>query len=229
MALKIIKNAKKEMREMLSSVYNYNIKLGKTKNAKELLKRIIYVMSIIDRKFFVEGGDAYYDAALPIGEGQTISQPSTVARTLMLAELKEGDEVLEVGAGSGWNAALISLLVYPGKILSIDRVAALVRQAKKNVSKLKNFLKQNLNFSTKDFFKMSGKKKYDKVIVTAGISEESEERIEKMASILLKKRGILVCPRMSGPMIIYKNMQRLERSETREEYVFVPLLPGIRE
>ena len=48
---------------------------------------------------------AYIDAPLPIGEGQTISQPSTVARMLLLAELQERDDVLEIGTGSGWNTA----------------------------------------------------------------------------------------------------------------------------
>lgn len=230
---KIVKNAPKKMQEMLESVYNYNSYFVKNKEQNEFLEKILFAISIIDRKFFVDYNE-YSDNALPIGGGQTISQPSTVVRMLLLAELEEGDSVLEVGAGSGWNASLISFLVYPGHVTSIDRINLLVEKAKGNFKKLRNYLKQNkpheveklkIDFSAQDFFKAKGM--YDKIIITAGISDGQEKRIEEMAKKLLKHNGILICPRMNGRMLIFKKAKKLERYETKEEYVFVPLLEGL--
>ena len=225
----IISKANEEMRNMLESVCSYNLKFVRNKKQKKLLEEIIYAMSVIDRKFFVEDEEfAYLDTALAIGQGQTISQPSTVARMLMLAELEEGDSVLEVGSGSGWNSSLISFLVYPEKVVSIDIIPKLVEKAKNNVSRLKQNLDYNIKkeispeFLIKNIFNYSGE--YNKIIVTAGISDEQEDKIWEIAERLLKDNGILICPRISGKMIIFKKNEKLEREETKEEYVFVPLL-----
>jgi len=234
-AEKIIKAAPERMQHMLSSVYRFNSAFIKSKWQEELLKKILFAMSIIDRRFFSHE-DSYIDTALPIGEGQTISQPSTVARMLMLAELEEGDNVLEVGTGSGWNACLISWLVCPGGVLSIDRINALVEKARSNFSELKNYLKVEkphelgklkLKFSVGDIFNFKGK--YDKISITAGISSKKiEKKIEKLAENLLKQNGLLVCPYVSGPIVTFKKGKTLKRYETKEGYVFVPLLEGVR-
>ena len=240
-AEKIIKAAPEKMQEMLKSVYEYNSSFS---FSEKLLEKILFAMMIIDRKFFAQDeAYAYDDCALPIGKGQTISQPSTVARMLLLVELEEGDEVLEIGAGSGWNACLVAFLVYSGNVKSTDRVYSLVEKAQENVNKLRNHLKQKypqdfeklsrLNFLTENIFSKGKiwKKKYDKIIITAGIAGivdgKAENKIGEMAKRLLKKNGILVCPYVSGPLIIYKKEKgELERKETREQYVFVPLLEG---
>ncbi|OGJ19026.1 hypothetical protein A3K73_06620 [Candidatus Pacearchaeota archaeon RBG_13_36_9] len=233
---KIIKEAPANMQEMLRSVYSFNSRFGN----KKLLKKIISSMAVLDRRFFVKTGLAYDDNALPIGKGQTISQPSTVARMLVLAELKEGDDVLEVGTGSGWNAALISLLVYPGSAVSVDRISSLVERAKINVENIKEELKkknlnehkklENLYLLNEDIFaeRSVWKKSFDKIIITAGVSrEESEKKVEKVAEELLKEGGILICPYVSGPMVIYRKNGKLKREETKEQYVFVPLIEGV--
>ena len=94
--------------EMIESVRSYLSSFGKVgENEKNILK----AMREIDRSRFINSG-AYLDTALPIGEGQTISQPSTVARMLQLLDLKKGDKVLEIGSGSGWNASLVGVLVF---------------------------------------------------------------------------------------------------------------------
>jgi protein-L-isoaspartate(D-aspartate) O-methyltransferase len=218
-----IQKAPREMRGMLLSVYNYNSQFLEDEEQRRLLGSIIEAMMVVDRKFFVSE-DYYLDAALPIGEGQTISQPSTVARMLFLAELKKGDIVFEVGTGSGWNSALISFLVYPGKVVSIDRISGLVEKAKNNVKNLEEATgrKLKIKFSSENFFSDSGK--YDKIIITAGMHDKQQEKIRKMAERLLKKGGILVSPRRYGKMIIFKNNRKLEKLETKEEYVFVPLV-----
>jgi len=259
-----IEKAPKEMREMLVSVYNYNSKFLENEEQERFLARILKAMSIIDRKFFVlNPEDAYMDTALLIGEGQTISQPSTVARMLLLAELKKGDKVLEVGSGSGWNACLISYIVYPGRVTSIDRIAEITKLAGRNIVKLKNSLEKDksktvdyldIRLITENFFSHVRKvnctlkgadsceqlsfsehpknkctcffdnKKYDKIIITAGISGEQLEKIEELAGKLLNKNGILVCPKISGKMITFKKDDKLNKLETKEEYVFVPLV-----
>lgn len=235
---KIIQSAPVEMQNILEIVYSFNSRFDCD---KKLLAKILSAMIITDRKFFVKAEEPYADSALSIGREQTISQPLVVARMLLLAELKEGDSVLEVGAGSGWNASLAGYLVYPGSVLSVDRIESLVEKAKGNLVSLKNYLKQGnpetvrrlekINFLAEDAFsgKRVWKRKYDKIIITAGITnKETENKVEKMAKSLLKQKGILICPYVSGPLIIYRKKEnKLEREETKEHYVFVPLLEGV--
>ena len=271
----VIGNAKPEMRYMLRSVYQYNSIFVRTKKEKDLLLRILEAMSVIDRRFFVTDKTyTYGDTALSIGEGQTISQPSTVARALFLAELKQGDNVLEIGTGSGWNASLIAFLVHPGNVISIERIFSLLKNANKNiealrknlkkhkerlsklqkcflcthsnligrkkgifdsVQKLKHALDFSLEFLTikliaKDIFSVKAwNEKYDKIIFTAGIANsKAEKAILTISRKLLNKNGILVCPYTSGPMLIVKKGKdnEINVENTREEYVFVPLIEG---
>lgn len=233
-AEKIIKFAPERMKEMLSSVLDYNSIFLKNKEQEKLLARILFAISVVDRKYFYEGKEAYYDTALPIGKGQTISQPSTVARMLLLGELKEGDDVLEIGTGSGWNASLIAFLVYPGYVNSVELHVELKEKAERNLDDLRNYLKQKkpqdiqklqkINFFAQNIFKWKLKKKYDKIIVTAGINEGQEEKIKELARNLLKQNGILICPYTSGPLLIFRKKGKLIIQRTKEQYVFVPLI-----
>ncbi|RQD86580.1 protein-L-isoaspartate O-methyltransferase, partial [Methanosalsum natronophilum] len=98
---------------------------------------VLEAMNKINRHDFVLPEDkdkAYYDTALSIGCGQTISAPHMVAIMCDLLELKEGDKVLEIGTGSGYNAAVISELVgYHGHVYTIERIKALMHFAKSNL------------------------------------------------------------------------------------------------
>jgi protein-L-isoaspartate(D-aspartate) O-methyltransferase len=233
---KIIKKAKKEMQEMLRSVLDYNSMFLENEEQEKLFERILFAISVIDRKYFYEGREAYADYSLPIGEGQTISQPSTVARMLLLADLKERDAVLEVGTGSGWNASLISFLVFPGHVTSVELFVRLKEKAESNLQNLRNHLKQTkpevyeklekINFFAESIFEKGKvwKRKYDKIIITAGIEPGQEKKVEMLAKKLLKQNGILICPHTSGPLIIYRKKGKLKKETTRESYVFVPLL-----
>lgn len=234
---KIIQYAPLKMQEMLQSVLSYNPSCPN----KQLLRKILFAMIINDRKFFVQDEEyAYNDTALSIGKGQTISQPSTVARMLLLTELQEGNNVLEIGAGSGWNAALIGFLVYPGNVKSVERISNLVDKAQINLTRLRNFVKQKypqdviklekLNFLVEDVFSKGKvwKRKYDRIIFTAGIADKkTENKIKQVAKNLLKKNGLLICPYIEGPLLIYRKKDKLIKEETKEHYVFVPLLEGI--
>lgn len=234
--VEIIRFAREEMQDMLRSVLDYNSVFLKNKKQEKLLEMILFVMSIIDRNYFYDGREAYYDTALPIGEGQTISQPSTVARMLLLSELEMGDDVLEVGTGSGWNACLISFLVYPGEVASVELLVKLKEKAEGNLEKLREHLKQKsphdfqkldkISFYAENVFsgKRIRKRKYDKIIVTAGIKRGEEKKIESLARVLLKQKGLLICPYTSGPLLLYKKNGKLRMEKTKEQYVFVPLL-----
>ncbi|MBI2124221.1 methyltransferase domain-containing protein [Candidatus Pacearchaeota archaeon] len=235
----VIGNAKPEMQAMLRSVYSYNLQFIKTADEKRLLLRILETMSAVDRVFFVGANAAYAayeDTALSIGKGQTISQPSTVARMLILAQLKKGDDVLEIGTGSGWNASLIAFLAYSGSVTSVERIGSLLKNANKNIGALKKNLKKNkerfsrIKLVAKDIFSVKEwNEKYDKIIFTAGISNSSVEKdVLNVSRKLLKKNGILVCPYSAGPVLVAKKggNGRIEIMKTQEEYAFVPLIRG---
>ncbi len=223
--------------QMLASVYFYISQFARTKKDKESVQKIIDAMKIIDRKFFLPSEYCYEDAAQQIGKGQTISQPSTVARMLMLAGLGKNN-VLEIGTGSGWNASLISYIVYPGSVTAVERIESLTDNAQANIEKLRRNLSasqkkrlNNLELITADALdNKSGiwKHKYDRIIITAGIQGAGTEMIVKeMASALLKRNGLMVCPYTHGPIIVYKKDSGIKKYATTEYYVFVPLLTGI--
>jgi protein-L-isoaspartate(D-aspartate) O-methyltransferase len=220
---------------LLKSVRNNLLYLASSKKEKENLEHIIETIKVVDRIFFVrDKDDAYFDNALSIGYNQTISQPSTVARMLMLAELESRITLLELGAGSGWNASLAGFLIYPGKVLSLDIVPQLVERAVENLNSLKNSMDfeerkklDNIEFRVLNIFKEldTWQERYDRIIITAGINQAQEDLILQLAEELLLEKGILVCPYTYGPLIILKKEEgRIRKDTTREQYVFVPLL-----
>jgi protein-L-isoaspartate(D-aspartate) O-methyltransferase len=96
--------------------------------------RVLAAIAAVPRHLFVPAGledRAYEDAALPIGRGQTISQPLVVARMLDLLELGPDDRVLDVGTGSGWHAALLAQLA--GHVWTVERIPQLSRWAATNL------------------------------------------------------------------------------------------------
>ncbi len=202
--------------QMLESVKNYLSRFA------EPDKRILKAMQKIDRKNFMDENKefAYDDCPMPIGQGQTISQPSTVARMISLLKLKKGNSVLEIGTGSGWNAALISFLVNPGKVRSLEVIYELAEGARENIKGQKL---ENIIVEEKDFRKL--RERFDKIIFTAGISQEQEYIIEDFGKTHLEQNGILVCPYELGQLIILKNENgKIKKSYTKEEYRFVRLI-----
>lgn len=99
--------------------------------------RVLDAMRTVPREAFVQPGyeeSAYEDGPLPIGEGQTISQPYIVALMMEAAEMRPGERVLEVGAGSGYAAAVMSRIA--GRVYAIERLAALGEQARRRFARL---------------------------------------------------------------------------------------------
>lgn len=220
---------------LLKGVRGNLLYLATAKIEKKYLERIIEAIEVVDRIFFVRDKEkAYFDTALSIGFNQTISQPSTVARMLMLAKLESGKNLLELGAGSGWNASLAGYLIYPGKVLSLDIVPQLIDKAVENLNSLRDYLNyeerkklSNIEFRVLNIFKEldTWQERYDRIIITAGINLSQEYLIAQLAEKMLLEKGILVCPYTYGPLIILKKEEgRIIRDTTMEQYVFVPLL-----
>ncbi|MFP4111409.1 MAG: protein-L-isoaspartate O-methyltransferase family protein [Candidatus Woesearchaeota archaeon] len=195
------------------------------------LQRILNAIEKVDRKHYVGNNPySYIDSALPIGDSQTISQPSTVARMIQLAEIRSGEDILEVGSGSGWNASIMAFLAYPGTVLSIDRVESLVKKAwnnSKEAMEKEGISFENLNFKKKNLFDLIEEKNLtvDTIMITAGIMPGQETILEKMAVNLLKDQGKIICPYQNGPiLIITKDRHNIKTEYTDEQYSFVPLL-----
>lgn len=218
--------------KMLESVKAYISAFAASADDKKRAEKILKAMKLADRQYFIDK-KPYADRAMEIGFGQTISQPSTVARMLLFSEIKKGNDVLELGSGSGWNAAVAGLVAYPGKVLSTEVIVELAEQARNNLDKLKRNTKENIKkkLSKIEFRHVNVLKKletwnekYDRIILTAGIEKKQETKIEKLARKLLKDKGILVTPYQEGPLLkIKKKKGELQKRYSEENYLFVQL------
>ncbi len=194
-------------------------------------KRVLDAFKQIKRELFVLPEfkpDAYVDAPLPIPGNQTISQPTTVVLMLDALMVKPGQKVLEIGAGSGYDAALLSVLVgSKGKVITTEIVPELVGFAKKNLQKAKI---TNVKVVHSDGSVGYAKEApYDRIICTAGAPKIPMPLIKQ-----LKEGGIMLIP--VGPMHAQHMIRatKVKGELIREdlgEYIFVPLTGkyGIKE
>lgn len=115
----------------------HNMVLGQLEQRDIYDPRVLEAMDWVPREEFVPHDlmdQSYEDRALPIGLEQTISQPYTVAFMCQEARIAAGDKVLEIGTGSGYGAAVLSLLA--GEVHTIERIAALYREARERLARL---------------------------------------------------------------------------------------------
>jgi protein-L-isoaspartate(D-aspartate) O-methyltransferase len=184
-------------------------------------KRVIEVMKKVPRHLFVPEDiieSAYDDRALPIGYGQTISQPYIVALMTELLELKGDNKVLEIGTGSGYQAAILAELVK--EVYTIERVEPLAEEAKRRFEKLGL---KNIKVYVKDGTEgLPDESPFDKIIITAATPDIPQPLVEQ-----LKEGGIIVAPvgeRYSQYMLkAIKKGKELERSYLIP-VAFVPLI-----
>lgn len=184
-------------------------------------ERVIEAMGKVPRHMFVDKGQAdaaYDDSALPIGDGQTISQPYMVALMTQLLQLKGGEKILEVGTGSGYQSAVISLLA--SEVHTVERIASLAVKARERLKELGYFnVKVHVDDGTVG---LPAESPFDGIIVTAGAPRIPEEYIEQ-----LKVGGRLVIPvgtRYS--QILYQVTKTPDgiKESMSTPCVFVPLL-----
>jgi len=185
--------------------------------------KVLSAIEKIPRENFIPENfrnQAYENIALPIAENQTISQPFIVAKMTQLLQLNKSHKVLEIGTGSGYQSAILSLL--SRRVYTIERIKSLLIQAEKIFFKLKltNIVTKHEdgNFGWKEQIP------FDRVIFTAATLKISDQFFEH-----INEGGIIVCP------IIKKNKQILVRykknnnkisSEEFDNVLFVPNLHG---
>ena len=184
-------------------------------------KNVLEVIKKIPRHLFLNSSFedyAYQDKAFPIGAGQTISQPYTVAFQSQLLEIKKDHKILEIGTGSGYQTAVLYLM--GAKVYSIERQNELFKQTATLLPKL-GIRPKHLTFG--DGYKgLPGFAPFDRVIVTAGAPI-----IPQPLMAQLKIGGRLVIPLGDEvqvmTLLIRKNETQFEKHELGE-FRFVPLL-----
>jgi len=185
---------------------------------------VLRAMDEVPRERFVEPGftdSAYADQALPIACGQTISQPYVVAYMTEQLGLRPHHRVLEVGTGSGYQAAVLSRLAR--EVVSVERYRTLAGKARERLASLGY---DNVEVVAGDGFAgMPEKAPYDRIIVTAAAEEVPQALVEQLAD-----DGVMLLP--LGPHGGAQHIVKLTKSQTglaRDNLIavrFVPLLPG---
>ena len=186
---------------------------------------VLRTMEEVPREVFVAAGDrshAYRDSALGIACGQTISQPFVVAYMTEQLQLRKDHKVLEIGTGSGYQAAVLSRLC--AHVLTIERYRTLADTARDRLEALGYF---NIEVMLGDGFDIPpGAGDFDRIIVTAAM-EQIPDKLQQR----LEPGGILIAP--VGPHHGTQTLVRVAKSDTgfdRKDLVdvrFVPALPGI--
>jgi protein-L-isoaspartate(D-aspartate) O-methyltransferase len=187
--------------------------------------RVLSAMEAIDRSYFVKGifsARAYEDTPLPIACGQTISQPSVVAMMTQALKLSPRDKVLEVGTGSGYQAAILSQLVR--RVYTVDRHARLVKDA---MSLFRRLDLNNITALIADgSFGLPEQAPFDRIILTAAAEDPPGPLLAQ-----LKVGGIMVLP--VGQSDAVQSLIRVTKTEDGLHYDelrpvrFVPLVEGL--
>lgn len=186
---------------------------------------VLDILRVVPRHLFLDEAMAsrsYEDTALPIGYGQTISQPWVVAKmTAWLLDSKQPiKRVLEIGTGSGYQTTILSLLV--DEVYSVERIQPLSERAQKVIQKLEL---QNIHFSLSDgHWGWPGQAPFDAIISAASPAELPQELINQ-----LKVGGRLVMPIGESKQLLYgfeKTAAGVEKT-CLGEVMFVPMKQGV--
>ncbi len=186
-------------------------------------KRVLEALLKVPRHFFMESGFlnfAYRDQAFPIGAGQTISQPYTVAFQTELLQINHMDKVLEVGTGSGYQTAI--LMEMKARVYTIERQRELYLNAKALLEEMG----YHPHFFYGDGYKgVPSYGPYNKILVTAGAMDIPETLVEQLAV-----GGRMVIPVGDDSGQVMTLIEKLSPTEikktTHGNFIFVPLLKG---
>lgn len=187
-------------------------------------ERVLDALNSVPRHFFLDSaftGIAYDDKAFPIGEGQTISQPYTVAYQTQLLNCKPFDKVLEIGTGSGYQAAILASMGV--QVFTIERQKKLF-DLNKDFAYIKSF--HNIKFFFGDGYEgLPTFAPFDKVIVTAAAPFIPEKLLQQM-----KVGGMMVIPVNEGDLQRMLRITKTGEDQYHEEkfdlFSFVPMLEG---
>jgi protein-L-isoaspartate(D-aspartate) O-methyltransferase len=186
-------------------------------------QRALEAMQKVPRHFFMDSSFlefAYQDKAFPIGSGQTISQPYTVAFQTELLELEDNMSVLEIGTGSGYQACI--LYEMGAKVFTVERQFYLYK-------KVKLFLEKH-NYKIKVFHRdgyegLPAYAPFDRVLITAALPS-----IPEQLKMQLKTGSVLVAPVGRAGHQTMTRLRKISEEQYIEEqhggFVFVPMLPG---
>ncbi len=187
--------------------------------------RVLTAMEQVDRADYVRGtfaDRAYEDMPLPIACGQTISQPSVVGLMTQALQVTPRDTVLEIGTGSGYQAAILSKLAR--RVYTVDRYRRLVQAARAVFEA--NDITNITTFTADGSFGFEEQAPFDRILVTAAAEDPPGPLLAQ-----LKVGGIMVLP--VGQSDAVQSLIRVRRTEEGLEYDelrsvrFVPLLEGI--
>jgi len=187
---------------------------------------IIEAFKNIDRADFLPDdlkNEAGVNAPLPIGFGQTNSQPLTVAFMLELLQPQAGEKILDIGAGSGWTSALLAYCIGEnGKVYAIERISELCEFGKNNVAKYNFIDKGIVEFVCDDGTKgWPEKAPFDKIIAAA-----SGREIPSAWKEQLKVDGKMVLPIKNSVWLITKKSADKFSEKEFPGFAFVPLIGG---
>lgn len=185
-------------------------------------ERVLAAMMQVERQLFIPiplRNHAYDDAALPIGDGQTISQPFTVAFMTEALHVQEGDKILEIGTGSGYQAAILAAM--GARVFTIERITPLLKNARKVLDSM------DVRYISKVSDGTIGWKEFapfDGILVTAGGPGIPKSLVEqlKVGGRLIVPVGALDFQQMK---IVTKTSENNEYSvEDKSDFKFVPLI-----
>ncbi|MCF8309445.1 MAG: protein-L-isoaspartate(D-aspartate) O-methyltransferase [Bacteroidales bacterium] len=184
-------------------------------------ERILEAMMRIPRHLFLDSSFeeyAYQDRPFPIGNDQTISQPTTVAFQTQLLEVKNNDRILEIGTGSGYQAALLADI--GARVFTIERFKSLKDKARENLAQI-GF--KGINFFYGDGYKgLPAYAPFHKILVTAAAPELPDAFFAQ-----LKEGGMLVVPYGKGGVQIMKRFIKTPEEiieENHGNFAFVPMI-----
>ena len=189
-------------------------------------EQVLGALERIPRHFFLDSAFdevAYVDKAFPIGEGQTISQPYTVAYQTQLLEVKPFQKVLEVGTGSAYQACVLAEL--GARVYSIERQKKLY-DANNGFPYLKKYPNVK-RFYGDGYEGLPTFAPFDKIIITAAAPEIPQKLVQQ-----LKVGGMMVIPEGTGQVQTMKRLTKTPdglREEIFDHFSFVPMLQGKKE
>lgn len=203
----------------MNRLVSYLIEKGHLKNIS-----VIQAFLEINRQIFISSKYHSYvnkNVVIPIGFGQTNSQPSTVAFMLELLDINSGHKILDIGSGSGWTTSLLSYLVgEEGKIIAVEIIEELKELGEKNAEKF-NFVSNG----RASFFKSDGNNgwrkgaPYDRILVSAEAKNIPVTLLDQM-----KINAKMVIPINNSIWLIEKKTDTIFSKQEFKNFLFVPLV-----